>query len=143
MNAPLKPLLPDETMRITPWHQFLAWLSFLICTIGIYQASVIPPRRLPRFLLRLDDKLIHGIEFFLLFWVAFNAFRSMRFIKHQIYAAYLSLLYCMVLGVMTEFSQRFVPYRSCDWRDWLADFAGACLALGLFNLFNAVQPQPE
>jgi hypothetical protein len=47
-----------------------------------------------------------------------------------------------VLGALLEVCQAFVPYRSADPFDWLADSVGAALAMGLLFAWLRVWPRP-
>ena len=44
-----------------------------------------------------------------------------------------ALLAASAYGATDEFHQLFVPGRSCDVFDWLADTTGAALAVGLYQ----------
>jgi len=46
--------------------------------------------------------------------------------------AWLAVLLVSAFGVTDEWHQSFVPGRSCDVFDWLADTAGAALAVTLY-----------
>lgn len=39
----------------------------------------------------------------------------------------------MAHGAASELTQLFVPHRSCDWKDFLADAVGAVIGLTLWN----------
>ena len=45
-----------------------------------------------------------------------------------------SLCYCSLYGVSDEWHQSFVPGRSVDFMDWLADTLGASIALSILYL---------
>ena len=107
------------------------WIIFLAYTVLVYQTAVLPPNRIPKFWLHVNDKLSHGLQYFLLFWAAWNAFRKIQ--KWNPRAAAGALFYCAVLGILTEFSQLHVPGRQADLKDWLADMAGAVLGLLLLK----------
>jgi VanZ family protein len=74
------------------------------------------------------DKLVHAVLF------------GMQFMLVMIPIAYQSAnnnirsisLYCagavVVWGLSTEIIQRFVPGRSFDWADWIADILGIAIA---------------
>jgi VanZ family protein len=48
-------------------------------------------------------------------------------------AALIAVALASVYGASDEFHQYFVPGRSCDVFDWLADSGGAALAVGAFR----------
>ena len=54
-----------------------------------------------------------------------NSFITLR--KHPVvFSVIISSLY----GITDELHQLFVPNRSCEFTDWMADFAG-CIMMGL------------
>ena len=65
------------------------------------------------------DKLVHGVTFGILATFIYLAWRRFG------WALALASLY----GVSDEVHQRFVPGRSADVTDWLADTLGALVAL--------------
>ncbi len=111
---------------------FAGWLPFWACN------AILPPSQIPRFLHRFNDKLIHGVEFFVLFWAAFNAFRLARsgWIKHS---GILAFGWCCFMGVLTETVQYFVKGRSSDVADLRADALGAGLGLMFYGLWRFKQ----
>ena len=46
-------------------------------------------------------------------------------------AAMIAFVMTSLYGMTDEFHQYFVPTRSCDWRDWLADTAGAAIVFAV------------
>ena len=81
------------------------------------------------------DKVQHAGAFFglaVLLCAAYEAWRPGR-----------EWGYCFVFlaaiayGGIDEWTQSFVPYRSSDVRDWLADAGGAALGVGLMFFFAA------
>lgn len=42
-------------------------------------------------------------------------------------------------GAADELHQRFIPGRSCDWRDWVADLTGASLLVAAVSLVYAIR----
>ena len=114
---------------------FAGWLPFWACNALILKGALLPPSQIPRFLHRFNDKLIHGVEFFLLFWAAFNAFRLAKsaWIKHS---GILAFGWCCFMGVLTEIVQFFVKGRTSDVSDLRADALGAGLGLILYGLWR-------
>jgi VanZ family protein len=82
------------------------------------------------------DKAIHLIEFSVLgFLLSFGCFLSSRFrLKLKIY---LTLLSGTLLGALDELHQYFVPGRSTEILDWIADVLGILVGLFIFiSLFR-------
>lgn len=112
----------------------LGWLPFWLCSYVIYQGAILPLDRIPRFLLVINDKLLHGTEFIPLFLFSVNAFNRAKKIwlnRHQALAA---VLYCLFMALLTEFSQRFVPGRSASVNDAAADMIGAGVGFVFYRL---------
>ena len=118
---------PELTFGFVPKKALRAWVPFLIYTLLIIQGAILRPNRIPAFIYRINDKLLHGLEFFLLFFLALNAFLGMRWRRSEAMA----VIYCAFMGGLTEFLQLYVPGRSCDVKDWLADMAGTLFGLAI------------
>jgi VanZ family protein len=80
------------------------------------------------------DKLAHGVEYFIFGLMAIRAFAARSGVSEvrrtYTWAALCSLLF----GLSDEFHQHFVPGRSADPYDLLADAVGIFLALGFHYL---------
>lgn len=109
----------------------LGWLPFLAYSFFVIESAVAPVSHLPRLFAAFNDKLIHGLEFFLLYALAVNA------LQRVLRAGFvpLALGYCAVMGILTECLQFFVPSRSPDIADFLADAAGFLTAGIFFSIF--------
>lgn len=81
------------------------------------------------------DKVQHAGAFFglaVLLCAAYEAWRPRREWGYLIV-----FLLTISYGAIDEWSQSFVPYRSSDVCDWLADAGGAALGVGLMFFFAA------
>jgi len=58
-----------------------------------------------------------------------------RLIRANRGGPWIALALTSFYGATDEFHQRFVPGRSCDVADWIADTAGAALAILLYSLW--------
>lgn len=78
-----------------------------------------------------NDKLYHMIEYgifsFLLYNALLSTFKKERTLKIVLLVVVLTLLY----GISDEFHQLFVPERSADPYDVVADASGAIIVQGL------------
>ena len=106
-------------------HWWLGWLPFWVYTAFVFQGAVLAPEDIPQVFIWLNDKLIHGIEYFFLYILSVNALQRSRSGWFHSRAFYLSFLWCFLIGLLTEWAQFYVPGRSMDLEDWFADFAGA------------------
>ena len=94
------------------------------------------PSEFPRFLARLNDKLVHGTEYFIFFWIARYAFTKTRIqilCERPVEAA---VFYSLLMGGLTEVLQLWVPMRSCDFADFKADALGAGLAWAMLSIIR-------
>ena len=103
-----------------------AWAAVLVWMAVIFMLSAQPslplPLPFPGF-----DKLAHAVTYAIL---ALLAYRGVAGRVGQAFA--ITALY----GVSDEIHQIFVPGRSADVNDWLADIAGAAIALVLVVIFT-------
>jgi VanZ family protein len=74
------------------------------------------------------DKLEHFSVYGLLATLLVRLGRGSR-------AVWLALLAASLYGASDEWHQSFVPGRTCDVFDWLADTTGAALAIALYRLW--------
>ena len=54
-----------------------------------------------------------------------------------------SMALASLAGALLEFWQSFLPYRSADVLDWVADTVGALIAGALVALFWRTEPPPD
>ena len=102
----------------------------LYCT-GIFILSSAPLPELPDFGFDFQDKLNHIVAYGLMTLLAYRAAtwigRDMEWSRGKPIA--LAVLFVAFYGVSDEFHQMYVPGRSSEIYDWLADVAGALLAI--------------
>jgi VanZ family protein len=116
-----------------------AWILFAAYTVLVIRGAIIPASDFPRFLAFVNDKVIHSIEYFLLFWISWNAFCHTSWQK---YAANTAMIYALGMGVLTEILQIKSPSRTASWDDFGADCLGALLAFGIL-LWRVKNMTPE
>ena len=124
MTTSKTPSSPDFLQR---W--LLGWFPFWVYSGLVFESAVLPPRKIPHFLLHINDKVLHGTEYFILVLIALRTFGKAKtcFLREQ--AVWLALAYASLFGILTELAQLYVPGRACDFYDWLADFGGASAGL--------------
>ena len=96
---------------------FLAAYSGLIYWLSD-QPSLARPLAFPH-----QDKLIHAIAYAVMGWLSWRCFSI--FFNRQLSLTVTALVYCIVFGLSDEWHQSFVPRRSSDVFDWIADTLGA------------------
>lgn len=104
------------------------WLWPLAIAVLIFAASsrsTVAGPRIPHF-----DKVVHFSVYGLLATLVCRQGRGWR-------AAAGALLAVSVFGATDEWHQSFVPGRSSEVADWLADTAGAALAVALYTRWEA------
>lgn len=109
-------------MPVIAWALLIFWLSSI---------KSIPSIRFPIQL----DKVAHFSIFFILCWFSRRAFdfqESIRWLKKQ--ALLWAFIFSCIYGYFDEFHQRFVPGRTYDYYDMLADAIGALSFVLLFKL---------
>lgn len=83
------------------------------------------------------DKIVHAVIYFVLCWLTRRAFFHQRtFPLLRTYALMGALIFSAVYGLLDEYHQSFVPGRSVEFYDFLADFGGALLYAAIFWLFE-------
>jgi VanZ family protein len=105
------------------WFKGLA----IFYAVMIFLVSAIPSLSPARFGLVLEDKVLHFIEFSILSFLLFLAFSTSgnAFIKKHIFI--LSSIVGIVYAISDEIHQSFVPGRSCEFLDFVADSLGIVL----------------
>lgn len=119
---------PPEVVPAEPpprWWQALYWLLPAIAYAALIFWLSSQPNPLPRLNARVWDKALHFVEY-AAFAVAVTwglSHVGLRLGRAARWAALLGSLY----GLSDEIHQGFVPHRSADLADWLADTLGASM----------------
>jgi VanZ family protein len=78
----------------------------------------------------ISDKLLHFGAYGLLSALLYlNLYFQNKFELLSNYSAFFTVLIASVYGLLDEIHQMFVPGRSAEFLDWLADFSGSLLAV--------------
>ena len=106
-------------------------LLFLYCTL-IYWLSDQSTLPTPRWFMH-QDKVLHAGAYFVMAFLAWRGF--IHYIKPLWLVALISLFFCSLYGLFDEWHQSFIPGRTSDAADWVADTIGAatCILI-LFKL---------
>ncbi len=102
-------------------YRYILTAYMLLILIG----SSIPGSRIPDSRLFANDKLLHLIEYFLLGYFAAKGIG-----KRSFQGFLLSVSICLLMAGLDEFYQSFIPGRSPDILDFLADNIGIWLGAG-------------
>jgi VanZ family protein len=137
--------LPPSAFRFPPstLHLFLYYWLPLIAYSGliVFQSHYPAPESIPR--LPYFDKLLHIGGYSLLGLLFCRAYRSRWPIASGRSLARLAVLSAALFGLSDEIHQSFVPFRTADAWDVLADALGAALGVGFyFALLSFSDPRP-
>jgi len=102
------------------------WLPVWILCMAIFIQSSFPsPEQLPDF--NYSDKLLHVGAYAVLSALFFRAIRAGKPSSKTVYTIMLCVVFTTLYGVSDEVHQHFVPSRSADMMDVMADFIGSVL----------------
>jgi len=104
-----------------------SWYTTCIYSFLIIVFASLPIRFPPQLLFSFQDKIAHALIYFFLAFLAVNTFRYKRIDRPKIY----SFFYAFSLGLFAEIVQYFLPYRSFELWDILANFLGSLLGVFL------------
>jgi VanZ family protein len=115
----------------------LVYFPLTLYWIILFTATTLPGQDLPN--LGISDKIEHFSAFFVLAILLNLALiyqrRSYVLFKN---ASIATIIITLSYGVIDEIHQLFIPGRSADIRDWLADSSGVILGIILLNLLKRV-----
>lgn len=87
-----------------------------------------PEQYVPNFfLLKSGDKVLHAVEYALLGFLCYRAFRHAAGAWGEHYAALMAVVAATVYGATDEWHQAFVPFREPDRWDLATDLLGAAV----------------
>ncbi len=108
---------------------------------AIFYTGLIRLAKLPEVGFMPTDKLLHALAFGGLALLLVRAARALL-PRHPFgRRLVLAVIGASLFGALLELCQSFVPYRSAEFLDWLADTLGAACAVGLFALFLQLVPR--
>lgn len=108
---------------------------WVLGAVAVFWASSIPGHSLPDLSILSADKLLHALVYAVLAWLGIMSIRSVR-PALQLKRVYLITLSINALyGASDEWHQYFVPNRSCEIYDFLADLAGIIITIGVYHWY--------
>jgi VanZ family protein len=117
-------------------RHFLFWLPVIIWAIGIFLLSSLSHPPTPGPVFPMKDKVGHWILYSVLGWLVARALRH----GHNLplpKTIFLAIVLTSAYGASDEWHQFFVPYRSCEVFDWLADTLGASAAAAAYYAYES------
>src|SRR6266480_4505140 len=58
----------------------LGWIPFWIFSAFVIKGAILPPEEIPSLLAAVNDKVLHGAEYFLLLFISWNAFQKAKIV---------------------------------------------------------------
>jgi VanZ family protein len=110
----------DSGAATTSKRGWLWPLAIALLIVAASSRSAVAGPRIPHF-----DKVVHFFVYGLLATLVCRQGRGWR-------SAGWTLLAVSAFGASDEWHQYFVPGRSCEWGDWIADTSGAALSVALY-----------
>jgi VanZ family protein len=99
-----------------------------------------PEEKLPTIVTFFSDKILHAVEYAVLGALCYRALRGSGNDSWSRYAVPAAILLASLYGASDEVHQAFVPFRESSWLDWLADTAGAALAVVALHRVLSLRP---
>ena len=122
----------DDTARTRGLELVWYWGPVALYAGLIFYLSSLshPEQYLPSFpFLKLGDKALHAVEYALLGFLCYRAFRHAAGTWGEHYAVLLAVMAATIYGATDEWHQAFVPFRESDRWDLATDLLGACLGV--------------
>ena len=127
-EVPLQAATPGDAAMARPRSDRLPltqWVWPIVIALTIFFASTRSQVAEPG-ITKVDDKIVHFSVYGLLATLVTRHGRGWRGVLW-------SLFLVSAFGASDEWHQFFVPGRSCDFADWVADTAGAAVAVALYH----------
>jgi VanZ family protein len=124
------------------WYRTL--LPAFVWAVAIFVASSIPSQDLPAQDIFEYDKLIHMAIYFVFAALLYRALRfegTSRAMRSR--AAMVTVAIIAFYGMTDEFHQYFVPGRSMDFFDWVADVSGGILCVLVMSYLSRRNPRKD
>jgi VanZ family protein len=131
---------PDPTSRDPRRALLRDVIPAAVYVGGIFYTGLIRLAPLPEVGFVPADKLLHALVFAGLALLLVRAGRSLFPHASPSRRLFAAVFLASLVGALLEICQSFVPYRSAEFLDWLADTLGALGAAGLFALFLQLVP---
>jgi VanZ family protein len=114
------------------------WAAFILLLTSI-PGSDLPHVSFLSF--RASDKLVHGTMYAIFAWLAVRSL--LRAGRPLVQAVLVVVLGIAIFAVLDEWHQQFIPGRSMDVFDWLADIAGASIGTLVAAMAPRVRERSE
>jgi VanZ family protein len=129
-------LLSQRRAMCGAMNKSLAWKLALLWAVVIFILSSIPGKSLPAVAVLGYDKLLHAIVYAVLGALCCLSLAGTVPLRLAISVA---TLLAVVYGLTDEFHQMFIPGRSADLRDVVADGLGGLIGAGAVAAIGAMR----
>ena len=111
---------------------WLVYVPLVLYWIILFTATTLPGPQLPD--IHIGDKIEHFSAFFILsiFLNLTLIFQRKSYLLFK-FAKLVTVIICLSYGAIDELHQMFIPGRTADIRDWLADSTGVILGVLILN----------
>lgn len=114
-------------------------IGILLYAILIFVQSSIPGDSLPDMVLTISDKVIHFGMYFVFFVLVFISIYHFKNIHSNKFVFFYSFMITILFGAFDEIHQYFVPNRSCDIFDFIADAIGALAGILIILIYLQIR----
>ncbi len=116
-------------MRMGRWTPVVLWAAVILVITSVPD---VPAPSTPG-----SDKVGHFILYFVFGLLAIRAASATALTARSVAGTVAALA---LFAAIDEWHQRFIPTRSAEFDDWIADICGAALGDALFSLFRLRRP---
>ena len=121
----------QDTNRHSYWLALLLWASLILWLSSIPNREVLDPLHS----INHSDKIEHAMACGLLTVLCYRALRSSNRVSIARNAGAFTILFVLAFGLMCEWNQMFVPSRSPDGWDLVANSFGSLFAMWAASFF--------
>jgi len=115
-------------------RRILVYFPFVFYWIVLFIATSLPSNKLPEF--SLSDKVLHFSAYFVYGFLLFSTIiLQTRFKKIKAQRILFSIFSVMLYSIIDELHQNFIPGRSAEFWDWVADMSGGVTGIILVEIF--------
>ncbi len=119
-----------ERQRVVDFLRYWGPVALYAGLIFYLSSQSHPEQYVPKFFfLKFGDKVLHAIEYALLGFLCYRAFRHAAGTWGEHYAVLLAVVAATIYGATDEWHQAFVPFRESDRWDLATDLLGALLGV--------------
>lgn len=106
-------------MSVRRWRAPLLWAAVILIVSSAPMPAITAPAG--------TDKGVHAVLYLVLGFLAARALLAER--TARVWQLLILLLALLAFGAVDELHQRFIPGRTADTRDWVADSVGSVVGL--------------